>query len=1214
MRLRSKTELAALAALAYGPFLASSPGKVSADSKQDLYLDPARFIGRAIDLWDPHIGAGTVPHQNLGYLFPVGPFFWVFDRLGVPDWVAQRIWLGTLSLLAAVGARWLFRRLGLGPAAALAGALVYMLTPYQLAFTARMSVLLMPWAALPWLLGLTMIATRSRGWRAPAALALALVAAGGINASSLLLVGLGPLIWVVLEASRGVDGARRALGASLRLAVLGLGVSVWWIVGLRLQGAYGLPVLQLTERVPTIAASSTPSDVLRGLGNWFFYGRDRIGFSLDQAADYAGANDLVVVLSYAVPLAGLAAAFVLRWAHRSFFALMVVVGAVVAVGAWPLGDRTPYGDLWHSFTSDTSVGLAFRNSPRVVPLVVLGLAGLLAGAVDALPRIRSRRLGAGLVAAAALVGLLPVWQEGYLTDGMQRPEEIPGYWLDAAAAMEAGDHATRVLEIPGSSFAAYSWGTTVDPITPGLIDRPYLAREVLPAGTAGTANLLDALDRRMQQGTFEAASLAPIARLLAVGTVALRADLEQAGRFDTPPPSPLWDALRSAPDLSLAGRFGPPGGDGARSDLPSVALFEVDRPARTVRTSAADGPVLIAGDGDGIVDAAAAGVIDGSALVLQSAALDDAELQAAIERGAHLILTDSNRRRIQTWFYTLRDSRGPTERVGETAPDPSGYDFRLEAFPGSSDDSRTVVEHVGGRVEATGGGGPERPEDRGAHAVDGDASTAWRVAGPDPRGHAIEIIPDDPVRASEVRLVQPMAPAGARSLARVRLEVDGAEPIEVVLGPESRTERGQSVPLRTAAVSRLRIEILDTTPSAPTSDLTPVGLAEVRLGDLRIAETVRPPIDLLDRAGPALAGHSLDIVLTRLRLELPGSDRSDDEVLLDRTIDLPVGRSFALAGTARPSGGAYEGGPRERAAGCRDDLLSIDGSPVFVRLRPSGADEAFALEGCQPVTLDAGRHRIVASHAELSGFDVDRLVLSTGRDGRPAAVSPRGAAPEEAGSAVTVREQGSTSLKAELTTDGEPFYLVLAQSASGGWRAEVDGAEVGPRQMVDGYANGWLVTPERPGTLEARLSWQPQRLVWLGLAVSGLAIVLCLAILWRTRRRPSAPAPRLTARPALLLDTAVSALRPTAAFVAGLAVSLISLLVMPPEIALAAGAVLLVAWSVPHGMLLLVVVAPAALMMSRLSHRPSFAWLAVALLLGEILRSSRLVLRRESRQ
>ena len=162
-------DVVGLALLAYVPFLLSSPGKVSADTKQYLYLDPGRLLARAPYLWDPHVGFGTVPHQQIGYLFPMGPYFWLMDAVGVPDWVAQRLWLGTISLAAALGARWLFTMLGTRRVGALAGALVYMLTPYQLAFTARISVILLAWAALPWLVGLTMPRGARRGVARPRA-------------------------------------------------------------------------------------------------------------------------------------------------------------------------------------------------------------------------------------------------------------------------------------------------------------------------------------------------------------------------------------------------------------------------------------------------------------------------------------------------------------------------------------------------------------------------------------------------------------------------------------------------------------------------------------------------------------------------------------------------------------------------------------------------------------------------------------------------------------------------------------------------------------------------------------------------------------------------------------------------------------------------------------------------------------------------------------
>src|SRR5947207_5737430 len=122
-----RLELLAFALLAYVPFLVSSPGRVSADTKQYLYLDPDRLLARAPYLWDPHVGFGTVSHQIIGYLFPMGPYYWLMAHVGAPDWIAQRIWLGSITLAAALGARWLFRTLGTGRAGAIAGALVYML-------------------------------------------------------------------------------------------------------------------------------------------------------------------------------------------------------------------------------------------------------------------------------------------------------------------------------------------------------------------------------------------------------------------------------------------------------------------------------------------------------------------------------------------------------------------------------------------------------------------------------------------------------------------------------------------------------------------------------------------------------------------------------------------------------------------------------------------------------------------------------------------------------------------------------------------------------------------------------------------------------------------------------------------------------------------------------------------------------------------------------
>ena len=98
--------------LAYVPLMFMDPGKVEADTKSYLYLDPGRLLAGASSMWDPHIGMGTVSHQTIGYLFPVGPFYWISETvLRMPAWVAQRLWLGTLLCAAGLGIGYLLRTL-----------------------------------------------------------------------------------------------------------------------------------------------------------------------------------------------------------------------------------------------------------------------------------------------------------------------------------------------------------------------------------------------------------------------------------------------------------------------------------------------------------------------------------------------------------------------------------------------------------------------------------------------------------------------------------------------------------------------------------------------------------------------------------------------------------------------------------------------------------------------------------------------------------------------------------------------------------------------------------------------------------------------------------------------------------------------------------------------------------------------------------------------
>ena len=933
---------AALAFVAYVPLLLTSRGRVVADTKSYLYLDPGRLLERAPSMWDPNIGLGTVTHQNIGYVFPMGPFYWVTHQLGLPAWVAQRLWFGSILLFAALGVLFLLRTLHVRGPGAPAAAMVFMLSPYVLDFAARLSVILLPWAGLPWMLAITIRALRDRrGWKWPAAFAIVVQVVGSVNATALVFAGIVPLLWIAYAVwvTREIT-LRPALRVVGRIAVLTIAASLWWIAGLWVQSGYGIDILRFTETLETVAHASLPSEVLRGLGYWFFYGGDKVNAWIDPSVAYT--QDLwLIAVSFALPFLAFASAAIVRWRHRAFFVLVMLAGFVVAVGAHPYDDPTVVGGLFKSFAASSSFGLALRSTARAVPLVALGVAVLLGVGVNAVAAwARGRRVPvvgvvvAGLVIVLAFANLPSLWQREIYGANLDRDEDVPAYWSAAiadldAAGSEVGGTDSRVLEIPGADFASYRWGNTVDPITPGLMDRPYVARELVPWGSPATADLLNALDGRLQEDVLDPAALAPIARLMSVGDVVYRADL-QTDRFDLPRAVPLWRLLTD-PDLPdglreprrYGERLGPPLTYSQIDEValalptdaaepPPVSVFPVVDPAPIVRARSADTPLLVAGSGDGLVDLAALGALDNERVVLYSGtyAGDETALREEIERpGSMLVVTDSNRKRGRRWG-AIRDTHGATERVDETPLADDEGDARLDLFPDAGPSTQTVVVAPDAEVTTTRVGNKITywPEQRGARALDGDVDTAWEVGDHGPvRGERIRVDLAEPITTDEVNLVQRRGP-GERYVTEVTLTFDDGHARRVQLDDSSRIADGQTVTFPERTFDRFEITVDDTNVGDafdyPASNN--VGFAEIRLRDdapdatdVRATEVVRMPTDLVDAAGAAAADRPVVYSMARSRNVVIPPRASQDEIALVREFRVPNDRVFSLGGTVR---------------------------------------------------------------------------------------------------------------------------------------------------------------------------------------------------------------------------------------------------------------------------------------------------------------------------
>ncbi len=896
--------------------LRTAPGRVGVDTKQYLFVDPGRLLGDASSMWQPGVAFGTVPHQNIGFLWPMGPFFWLGEQAGFADWVTQRLWIAALLTAAGLGVRWLAHEFGITAVGAWVAGLVYAWGPFSLGYVHRTSVLLLPWAGLGFLVVFAGRAVRRGGWRDPAAFALVAGTVGGANATALLLAGLAPFLWVVHLALDPDIGYRRAVRGAARIGVLTAAVSVWWAVALVVQGQYSLNILRYTETIDAVARSTSATEVLRGLGYWLFYGRDRIGPWIEPAPAYQ-TSTLLLVASFALPFLGIAALVLVRSRYRGYCTTMLVVGVVVAVGAFPWDDPSPLGSLSQALATSTDVGLALRSSTRTVPIIALALSLALGGMVAAVIR-RTRPAGWG---AGALVCLLafgafpPLWQGTLVADDLSRPEDIPAAWIEAIGHVDGDDHGTRILELPGIDLTFHRWGATWEPITPGLTDRPFAARELVPYGGPGSVDLLRALDRRMQEGVIEAEAIAPIARLLGAGDLLVRSDLEYE-RFRTPRPRILWDVLQRAPGLGTTTAFGDSVPNVAGPELPlldeielgtspdaehppPVAAIDVLDVPDILHAAPLDGAVIVAGSGEGLVDAAAAGILDRPGLLVYSATFadDEAALRELLDRGADLLVTDSNRRRAERW-RTLRDNTGLTEAADETPLIDDESDARLDLFPTAGSDEQSVTVTSGARATATAYGNPitYTPSERPQLAIDGDDATAWTVgAFTDPRGERLIVELDEPQRIGEVDLLP--APTIGRRVTEVAVRADGKE-----VGAASFPDTSPStIDLSGAGVvATLEFEIIDTEPraSAAAPNSPAVGIAEVRIPGLETTESVRVPVDLV-RAVDHDLDHRLVYLLSRLRADPSEVVRSDDERTISRIVEVPSRRSFALRGTAR---------------------------------------------------------------------------------------------------------------------------------------------------------------------------------------------------------------------------------------------------------------------------------------------------------------------------
>src|SRR4051812_34458534 len=312
----------------------------------------------------------------------MGPFFALLHELGLSPWLVQRLWLGTLLALAAWGVvRLLDALLGRPRGAAhVAAAVLFVVNPYVVVFSSRTTITLLGYALLPWLLLVVHRGLRDprRWWWAAAFALLVTSSGGGVNAAVTGWLLVGPLLLVLYEPLVcGVPWASvRAF--AWRAAVAGVAASIWWLLPVLVQAAYGIDFLKFTEQVGSIWNTTSLPESLRLMGYWPSY--LGVGYT-DTLRPYFGDsgtllfNPLVLVASLLVPaLSVWGFVWTRRWRYGPFFLLLALAGLLVMSVGFPEG--TPLRKAATFTYNHVSAVQFLRTTYKAGPLLALGLAGL----------------------------------------------------------------------------------------------------------------------------------------------------------------------------------------------------------------------------------------------------------------------------------------------------------------------------------------------------------------------------------------------------------------------------------------------------------------------------------------------------------------------------------------------------------------------------------------------------------------------------------------------------------------------------------------------------------------------------------------------------------------------------------------------------------------------------------------------------------------------
>jgi arabinofuranan 3-O-arabinosyltransferase len=907
-RLRTSVACMLLTALVF----TQDAGRVVADTKLDLTVDPVGLLARALHLWDPQGGAGELQNQAYGYLFPLGPLAALMHAASVPDWVGQRVWQSLVLCTALLGVRALADRLGLGsPGTRLLAGVAYALAARPVSQLGAISVEVWPYALAPWVL--VPLVTASRGGsprRAAARSGLVVLLVGGVNAAATVAVLPLGALWLHLQPP---GPARRCLvlwwGGAVACA------TAWWLGPLLVLGRYSPPFLDVIERASVTTRQNGLWSALTGNDLWLQYllvnGEPARpgGFLLVTHAS-------LVLCATAVCALGVLGVVRSSTPHRAFLSSGLLMGLLLVTAGHVGAFGSPFGPLERQLLDGPLAAL--RNVHKFdlvlrLPLV-LGLAH--AASSVRLPRasqLPMRRPVIGLALLAVLGAATPA------LGNLEPPGSwvaVPAYWHDVADYLHdasPGPAPPRALVVPAVSFGDYLWGRTADEPLQPLAETPWVVRDAVPLGGPGLTRVLDTVEEALRSGRGSPALATYLARA-GIRFLVVRNDLDSIVT-DAVRPVVLHAALTASSGIRKVAEFGPPVGAGfftgpdvydaqLSPTYSAVEVYEVQGSVESVSTWPRAGTQRVSGGPESLLPLLEQGVVaptGATRLAGESALPGEASELRTLTDGYRARSVDVGRAADSASATLDAQAVGRDRDVRDYLPvplrhaDTTAVEHGVLAVSASSSASDASTFLVRGRDHVP------------AAAFDGDGATTWVSGGLEPQGQWVQARFERRV-VTAVEVATPVV-AGTVAPTRVRVTTDSGQHDVPMVAGEARVELG-------TPTTRLRVTVLSVSGagrfgvvSVEVRALTPIGPILVERG-LRLAD------DAAVSTGGRAADPRVAVVLSAGRRDRPGclliGDRpvcaaalplgDEDDPAVDATFSLDRAEVFALrvSGRARP--------------------------------------------------------------------------------------------------------------------------------------------------------------------------------------------------------------------------------------------------------------------------------------------------------------------------